>query len=238
MRWLSKSWRFVTPHQFAAMIDGVMPVKEDSLLLTFDDGFLSNLSVTERILNPMGIQALFFIVSNFSLLSGKDDWRGFIAENIYPEMNPQIIPNYWKNMSIDNLKFLVDTGHTIGCHTANHKRLSATTPSCFEEEIIKSADFLEQKLRIKVDHFAYTFGDLASFTPSALAVARSRFKYIYTGMRGDNSSVRNSWAIRRDSLSAKDSIPLVGAFLEGGADRLYLCRLTEYESWGASDYEA
>ena len=237
LRWLSKSWQFVTPHQFSAMIDGVMPVQEDSLLLTFDDGFISNLSVTERILNPFGIQALFFIVSNFALLSDKDDCRGFIAEKMYPSLKPQDIPNHWKNMSMDNLKFLVDTGHAIGGHTANHKRLAETTSSCYEGEIIESADYLAQKLGITIEHFAYTFGDLTSFTPAALAVARSRFKYIHTGMRGDNSIVKNAWAIRRDSLSAKDSISLVGAFLEGGADILYSNKLKKYESWGNSNYE-
>ena len=236
LRWLSKSWCFVTPHQFAAMMDGNLPVQEDSLLITFDDGFISNLGVTERILNPMGIQALFFIVSNFSLLSAKDDWRGFIAKNIYPTMKPQSIPDFWKNMSIDDLKFIVDTGHTVGGHTANHRRLSEIMPQDLEEEIINSADFLEKKLGVKIEHFAYTFGDLASITPSALAVARSRFKYIHTGMRGDNSGVRNSWAIRRDSLSAKSPISLVGAFLEGGADRLYSSGLAKYESWSSSDY--
>lgn len=238
LRWLSKSWQFVTPHQFTAMIEGVTPVQKDSLLLTFDDGFASNKGVTERILNPMGIRALFFIISNFSLLIGKDDCRSFIANNICPAMKPRNIPDHWKNMSIDDLKFLVDTGHTIGGHTANHRRLSEMLPSDLEEEIITSADFLEQKLNTKIEHFAYTFGDLASFTPSSLAVARSRFKYIHTGMRGDNSSVRNSWAIRRDSLVAQDSLFLVGAFLEGAADRLYSSGLTKYESWGAADYEA
>ena len=236
LRWLSKSWRFVTPHQFGAMMDGNMPVQEDSLLITFDDGFISNLGVTKRILNPMGIQALFFIVSNFSLLTAKDDWRDFIAKNIYPTMKAQNIPDFWRNMSIDDLKFIVDTGHTIGGHTANHSRLSEVIPQDLKQEIIHSADFLEQKLSVKIEHFAYTFGDLASFTPSALAVARSRFKYIYTGMRGDNSDVRNSWAIRRDSLSAKNSISLMGAFLEGGADRLYSSGLAKYESWSRSNY--
>lgn len=134
-------------------------------------------------------------------------------------------------MSIDDLKFIIDNGHTIGGHTSNHRRLSEIMNQDLEEEIVNSADFLEQKLSVKIEHFAYTFGDLASFTPSALAVARSRFKYIHTGMRGDNSGMRNSWAIRRDSLSANDSKSLVGAFLEGGADRFYSSDLATYESW-------
>ena len=233
LRWLSKSWQFVTPQQFTAMMDGTAPVEQDSLLLTFDDGFLSNRGIADRILNPMGIQALFFIVSNFSLLPCNGNWRGFIANNIYPTIKERDIPEHWKNMSIDDLNFLINTGHTIGGHTANHRRLSSIAPSDLGSEIIESADLLELVLKIRIEHFAYTFGDLDSFTPLALEVARSRFKYVHTGMRGDNSCVRNSWGIRRDSLSAKAPHFLVGAFLEGGADRIYSSKLKEYESWGS-----
>ena len=232
LRWLSQSWRFVTPQQFAAMVDGVMPVQQDSLLLTFDDGFVSNRGVVERILNPMGLCALFFIVSKFSGLSRGDDWRSFVAQNIDPGLNPEVVPNHKQNMSTDDLKFLIETGHSIGAHTANHLRLSHISHEHLGDEIIRSADVLEQKLGIKIEHFAYTFGDLASFTPSALAIARSRFKYIHTGLRGNNARMTPPWAIRRDSLAATDPLYLLGAFLEGGADRFYLSSLSEYDSWG------
>ena len=233
LRWLSRYWRFVTPSDFAAMIFGDEPVVEDCLLLTFDDGFSSNRQIAETVLNPMGIKALFFIVSEYAVMSDTADWRGFVAQNIYPGIEPEKIPAQWRNMCWDDLAYLLETGHSIGAHTAHHARLSQVAPVDLAEEIISSADVLEQKLGInKVEHFAYTFGDLASFSPVALSVARSRFKFIYTGLRGLNASVVAPWAIRRDTMTANDSLSLVGALLEGGADRFYTTSLAIYESWG------
>jgi peptidoglycan/xylan/chitin deacetylase (PgdA/CDA1 family) len=232
LRWLSRSWRFITPSDFAAMIFGDEPLVEDCLLLTFDDGFASNRRTAETVLNPMGIKALFFIVSEFAALSDTADWRGFVAQNIYPGLQPENVPAYWRNMSWDDLAYLLETGHSIGAHTAYHARLSQVTPVDLAEEIILSADVLEQKLGIKVDHFAYTFGDLASFSPDSLAVARSRFQFIYTGLRGLNACGVPPWAIRRDAVYANDSLSLLGALLEGGADGFYTTNLAVYESWG------
>ncbi|MDB9938784.1 polysaccharide deacetylase family protein [Candidatus Thioglobus sp.] len=233
--WLSKSWQFVTPHQFTEILEGALPLERDSLLLTFDDGFISNRGVAERILNPLKIKSVFFIVSNFSKLSKGNDWRRFVAQHIDPGLRPEDVPVSKQNMSIDDLKFLNNTGHSIGAHTADHIRLSDALDDGLNREIVDSADYLEQKLGIKIEHFAYTFGDLSSFTPQALAIARRRFKYIHTGLRGDNSLKTPPWAIRRDSSSPTDPLYLLGALLEGGADRLYLSSLNEYESWLGDD---
>jgi peptidoglycan/xylan/chitin deacetylase (PgdA/CDA1 family) len=232
LRWLSQSWRFITPSEFSAMISGDLPVLEDCLLLTFDDGFSSNGQIADTVLNPMGIKALFFIVSEFADLSDNSDWLSFVAQNIYPDIPLEKIPSHWRNMRWNQLSYLLESGHSIGAHTASHARLSQVAPAELAAEIILSADVLEQKLGSKIEHFAYTFGDLASFCPAALAVARSRFKFIHTGLRGFNSSDVMPWAIRRDAITASDSFSLIGAFLEGGADRFYAPNLAIYESWG------
>lgn len=231
LRWLARSWNFVDPQRFAEMISGNELVREDSLLLTFDDGFASDRRIAENVLNPMGIRALFFVVSHFAALSGEDDWRGYVARNIWPGIKPDDVPDHRRNMAFDDLAYLLETGHSIGGHTANHARLSQVASENMAAEIAGGADMLEHRLGVKVDHFAYTFGDLASINATALAVARSRFSFIYTGMRGDNSHDVPTWAIRRDAITPADSFSLVGALLEGGADRRYTRNLAEYESW-------
>jgi peptidoglycan/xylan/chitin deacetylase (PgdA/CDA1 family) len=141
------------------------------------------------------------------------------------------VPSHWINMSWEDLAFLVDSGHTIGAHTAHHARLSEIPAKELAVEIVQSADLLEKKLGICVEHFAYTFGDLASFSPVALALARVRFPFIYTGLRGNNDVGVAPWAIRRDAIDPTNSNALVGAYLEGGADFLYAKSLRTYESW-------
>lgn len=235
LRWLAKSWRFIDPARFGELLCGNEPVREDSLLVTFDDGFASNRGIVERVLNPLGIHALFFIVSGYASLSENDDWRGYVAHHIYPDMKPTEVPDHWQNMDWDDLSYLLETGHDIGSHSASHARLSKVTAADLENEIVGSANFLEEKLRVKVDHFAYGFGNLESFSPAALSLARRRFKYIHTGIRGDNACGVPPWAIRRDAIAPTDKLSLVGSFLEGGADRLYARKLSEYESWGNAE---
>jgi peptidoglycan/xylan/chitin deacetylase (PgdA/CDA1 family) len=180
----------------------------------------------------MGIRALFFVVSCFAMLSEEDDWRGFVAHNIWPGIKPGDVPDHRRNMTLKDLAYLLETGHSIGGHTASHARLAKVAPENMAAEIVGGADMLERSLGVKVDHFAYTFGDLASINATALAVARSRFSFIYTGMRGDNAHDVPPWAIRRDAITPADSFSLVGALLEGGADRHYARNLAEYGSWG------
>lgn len=238
IEWLSRRWEFVSPAQFGDMLGGRIPIEGDNLLLTFDDGFYSDRVVAEEILNPMGIRGLFFVVSEFSKLRDKNDQFKFISENFYPPSSGERMPKHlecMKNMSIKDLSYLVGAGHTIGSHTTSHLRLSTISgEENLVNEIVSGADWLQEQLNVKVDHFSFSFGNLASFSPDALSVARKRFPFIYTGMRGDNSQQVPPWAIRRDTIAIKDTLSLVGAFLEGAADFRYKKSLSVYESWGCS----
>lgn len=236
LRWLQRSWTFISPQKFAAMMKGEEPIKGRNLLLTFDDGFASNLQVVQDVLNPMNIKAIFFIVPEFVNIKKNDDSRAFISNYIYPNMKYENIPEDWRNMSWTDLAWLLETGHTIGNHTRTHARLSELNQvNAIETEIIKSADVIEHNLGVKIEHFAFPFGNLASFSPTALAVARSRFPFIYTGLRGDNAG-KVEWAIRRDAVQPFDSLKLVGSLLEGAADLQYVASLTKYESWDKGKY--
>lgn len=236
LSWLAQSWTFVTPQQFVAMMKGNEPIKGANLLLTFDDGFSSNSRVAKTVLNPMGIKALFFVVSDFVDIVDEEDCQAFIANHICPELSRESIPNHWRNMSWGDLAWLLESGHTIGAHTRTHVRLSELLQvNELVAEIVDSANVLERKLGVKIEHFAFPFGNLASFSPSALAVAKKRFSFIYTGLRGDNASGVPPWALRRDAVSPVNSNRLVGTLLEGGADILYNQNFSQCKLWGGSN---
>jgi peptidoglycan/xylan/chitin deacetylase (PgdA/CDA1 family) len=232
MRWLARSWRFVSATQFAAMITGDEPVRGRNLLLTFDDGFASQRRVAEQVLGPMGIRALFFVVSDFVSVRGNDAVRRFISRNIYPILSAEQIPAHWQNMGWSDLEALLEQGHEIGGHTRTHARLSTIdAESQLEDEIIGSADTLARRLGVPIEHFAYTFGDLASFSRGALSVARRRFRCIHSGLRGDNARDASPVAVRRDAVNAVDPLDLLGAYVEGVADFRYARSRARYASW-------
>lgn len=234
LRWLAKTWNFVSPERFESMISGTETIRGRNLLLTFDDGFVSNRAMAEQVLNPMGIKAIFFVVSDFVDMKNPGEALIFITKHIYPGRTVQSIPEHWRNMTRDDLFYLLETGHTIGAHTRIHARLcELKEPKELEEEIISSADSLETKLGTKIQHFAYPFGNLASFSQPALNIAQQRFRFIYSGLRGDNAGgISPPFVLRRDAVTAQDSIALLGAFVEGAADFHYARSCAQLDSWG------
>ena len=231
LRWLARRWNFISPETFTKILDGKSELQEDSLLLTFDDGFVSNRQVAEAVLDPLNIKAIFFVVPNFINLDISDDWRRFVATNICPGTKPEQHPSWRQNMTWDDLRSLSSNGHTIGAHTLSHPRLSCLSQKELINEILGSAAIIEKNIGERPVNFAYTFGDISSFSPEALSVARQSFKYIYSGIRGNNAISPTSWAILRDAISVDDKKSLVGAILEGGADWWYAKAINTYRSW-------
>lgn len=240
LRWLQGSWNFVSVGQFESMVCGKEQIHGRNLLLTFDDGFTSNRVVAEEVLKPLGIQALFFAVSGLVGITDRLEARRLIAERIYPGTRAEELPAHWCNMGWSDLEALLEQGHAIGCHTGTHARLSdVDSLDGLEREITSSADTLEQRLGVSIDHFSYTFGNLASFSEKALAVARRRFRFIYSGLRGDNAQGVSPFALRRDSAEFQDahsnytvfSNRLLGAFLEGAADTHYAPSRARLDAW-------
>jgi peptidoglycan/xylan/chitin deacetylase (PgdA/CDA1 family) len=232
LRWLARSWRFVSAEQFAALVTGDEPFRGRNLLLTFDDGFASSRRVAEHILAPLGIRALFFPVTEFVSQEDRESARLFIAQHIQPGHSVDRLPGHLCNMTWSDLEFLLQQGHTIGAHTRTHARLSdVESEGDLEFEILSPADTLANRLGISVDHFAYTFGDVGSFSPEALAVARRRFRFIYSGLRGDNVGAVSPLVLWRDAIAADDQFSLVGAYLEGAADFYYTRSRRRLRRW-------
>jgi peptidoglycan/xylan/chitin deacetylase (PgdA/CDA1 family) len=236
LRWLAKSWNFISAFEFSAMLSGEKPIRGRNLLLTFDDGFASNRIVAQEILNPMGIPALFFVISDFVELTDLKQSRNFIAKNILLEDDISRIPGHIKNMTWDDLAALLQQGHTIGAHTKSHVRLTDLhTIGDMRREIIESADRIAKKLGVPIDHFAYTFGDIASVNAQALAIASERFNFIYSGIRGNNSITVSPYAIRRDAINPRNSVQQVGSFVEGMFDIFYAGARHKIDNWMAGD---
>ena len=67
---LTKDWNFISPNEFYKIISGKKKNNQRSLLITFDDGFKSNLTVAEKYLKKFKLNA-YFIPLKFALLKNK-----------------------------------------------------------------------------------------------------------------------------------------------------------------------
>ena len=219
---LIKEYNFLNPDDFVSFIKGDSNLDKNYNMLTFDDGFYSNYSFAKEVLGPLGIKAIFFIPTGFIDSNSKDTHKEFIRQNLYEGQYPSNFDtDEMKPMTWENLSELVNMGHTIGAHTKNHLRLSEINEdNLLKEEIIASGDRIEKMLRIKVEHFAFPFGDIGSIDKKALELARTRYKYIYSGVRGRNSYGTNPFAIRREALDIGDSYEY-NRFIAGGGLSFY-----------------
>ena len=98
-------------------------------------------------------------------------------------------------------------------------------------EIIDSGDEIERQIGVQVEHFAFTFGNLESFSPEALKVASQRYKYVYSGLRGGNDPGVSPFAIRREAIEPKDLQGFGLGVLGGVADFQYRRATKILDEW-------
>ena len=226
---LKKSnWKFINPEEFINFRHNPTDVKNNSILITFDDGYLSQFHFAKKVLCKYNIKGIFFVVNDFLKIS-ENQKKSFIKNNLFPNKKINNFSNF-SNMSHDHLKELIDDGHLIGAHTKSHLRLSEINNiKTLQQEIVESADELEKKLNIKINHFAYTFGNYESISPKAIQVIVKRFKYIYSGIRGNN--VNNDKIISREAINFYSDHKLNLAILNGIYDVFYKNKLNSINDW-------
>lgn len=113
--------------------------------ITFDDGSKSVYSGGFKIIRDNGVNATVFMVSG--LTGGLNEWDIKNGEN-KDEM-----------LSVSELKELTEYGIEIGAHTVTHPHLTQIYPEKAFDEISDSKKKLEELLNIKINFFAYPYGD-------------------------------------------------------------------------------
>lgn len=232
---LSKFYTFISPEKFESLISRREEIEDNYILLTFDDGFKSNLYVAQEILSQLNIQAIFFVVSDLVSLDNRSDVINHITRFVDPELSIEDVSLDLDAMTWSDLKALVSMGHSIGCHSKSHLRLSSIQKkSILNKEIFESADIIEKNIGAKVNHFAFPFGDIDSFSELCFAICVKRYKFVHTGIRGDNAKLLAPHTIWRDSLSLKEPFWFSGLILEGGIDVIYSKSRNEFLKWNTN----
>jgi peptidoglycan/xylan/chitin deacetylase (PgdA/CDA1 family) len=224
--------RFIDVAEFSRLMKGESKLLENVVLLTFDDGFRSNYEVATEILNPRKIKAVFFVIPEFVEITNDVIRLQFIQQRLFPAQKISDKTKKLTSMSWVEIKQLIKDGHTIGCHTGSHARLSDIQDhEKLWTEIVDSGNKIEEKTGIGVEHFAYTFGDISSMSQEALFIAGRRYRYVHSALRGCNYPTTNRLAIRRETVHPWDPLNFVIGVLDGVADFQYQKARKVLDGW-------
>lgn len=193
------------------------------ILVTFDDGFRSQVATAEKVLDRYAIKAIFFVCPGLmNIPVGRQDEA--VAKYVFDGRLSEAVPAETKLMSWSATESLLASGHTIGSHTALHRRLSELAPEELDAEIVGSADLLEQRLGVPIRWFAYPFGDIESVSESSYGLIRKRYSYCCSGIRGFNADDTYPLGLLRDCLDPLGPVEYQDFVLLGGLDLLYRSR--------------
>lgn len=197
-------------HQTNEQIQQAKPHK--FVVITFDDGYLDTYENALPILKQFDFTATVFIVSG--LVGKRNQW---IRDEEYPE-RPLM---GWRE--IDELK---SWGITIGSHTINHRRLSTLDYEDARNEIEGSKKFLEDRLGVSTDHFAYPYGDFNDSTVKM--VIEAGYKSACLVKSGFNSKKDSFFELRRLDIFGTDSLLQFAIKVALGTNDGSIMLLTKY----------
>jgi peptidoglycan/xylan/chitin deacetylase (PgdA/CDA1 family) len=230
---LKKNWNIISPKEFKDNINGKINFdKKNNILLTFDDGYKSQKIITDKYLDPLNIKALFFIVSEFVKISDIKESQNFIRKNFYDNQFNGKLDEATTNMNKQDIIDLIQKGHTIGCHTKTHMKLSQQKNiNILKDEIIQSSKEIQRDLGgYEIEDFAYTYGDFKSINQISTKIILDNYTYLYSGLRGNNYNIKSN-IVRRDAVNLNEKIEVVHAYLNGYVDFLYKNKLKKLETW-------
>jgi len=138
-------YRTISFDDLADCLEYGVPAPEHAAIITFDDGWANQFAYAFPLLQKYDFTATFFIVTDY-------------LDH----------PNF---MTTDQLKVLIAAGMTIGSHSRSHPALATIgNPRRLEDEISGSKAWLEERLGVPVDSFAYPYG---SYTAAVVAVVKA-----------------------------------------------------------------
>ena len=139
------------------------------VVITFDDGSETDLTVAAPLLLSRGFNATFYLVA------------GFVGR-----------PGY---LSAAQATELAGMGFEVGCHSMTHAYLAGLSEKELEIEVVEAKDRLEQVLGQRVNHFSCPGGRWSSGV--ARMARQAGYQTVATSRVGTNSASSNSFCLSR-----------------------------------------
>jgi len=119
----------------------------------------------------------------------------------------------------DEIRIMSDAGITFGAHTHTHSILTRMPIEDAKKDIVHSKEIIENKLGMKVRHFAFPNGRKSDFNEDLKRYCREiGFSSVSTFNYGNNRKVEDIWELKRigsESPVSLFAVNVVRAFIKG-----------------------
>lgn len=173
--------------------------------ITFDDGYLDNLTNAAPVLSELGLPATVYVVP------------GRVGQWLdHDEQDRSAVLMTW-----DEVRELESSGWTIGGHTLTHQRLSTLNMLDRRTEIVKCTEVLEDELGHEMESFAYPYGSALDYNEYSKELVRQcGYKFAVSNRFGAIQPGADRWALRRIWIDRTDTLESFRAKAIGALDKL------------------
>jgi peptidoglycan/xylan/chitin deacetylase (PgdA/CDA1 family) len=124
--------------------------RSNSVVLTFDDGYLDTHTEALPILEQFRFTATCYLVSD--CLGSYNRWDAQFLQETKPLMSQEHVQEW------------LSAGMEIGSHSCSHPRLPELEESRAQQEIVASRAALREAFGLDIQHFCYPFGRFTEAT--------------------------------------------------------------------------
>jgi peptidoglycan/xylan/chitin deacetylase (PgdA/CDA1 family) len=195
---VKEGFEVVSLREAVDRIEGRKPARQDSVVITFDDGYRDNHDAAAPILEELGLSATFFMTTGYIggvKTSPKRPWQR------------------WDCMTREDLADLENKGHCIGSHAVRHLDLRELDRPAQREELRRSRELLGSLLKGEVEFFSYPYG---YFNSGLERLAKEEgYRAACTTMGGVNTRDTGLYRLKRIEIRREFTIDDIREKLEG-----------------------
>ena len=157
---------------------GVWKKAKPGIIITFDDGLMSNYNIAKPLLEKFGFSGWFMIPAQILELDAKSQYYFLKNSKIDVALDENATGIF---MTSSNVRSLAEFGHEIVCHSYSHPRLSSELSQAeLDREIQYSKKRLENTTGGEVDCFAWVGGEEEAYSSAALRkMIQSDYKFVF-----------------------------------------------------------
>ncbi len=203
---LSRQCNVLTPEAFA---NSNFSQTKLNILITFDDGYASWMTNVLPYMEKHQLKGIYFIPSGY-IDAGENGTDFYATKRLSIK---SVAPLSWEDVK------KIAQKDVIGGHTISHPILGLIDMHAQKFEIGEDKKRIEEKIKTKLEYFAYPFGDKARVPSRCYSVPQELgYKFAFTTIPGFYTQTDSPFSINRDCLEPDFSPLITKAWIYGGYD--------------------